>query len=304
MTTVFVTGASGKIGMELTKRLLDRGYSVVALVRNRAKLPLENKNLVIVEADILDTGKYIDDIRNCDYVFHLAVYQNPADPKIEEFVRVNVDGTRAILDALVKSKKLKRFIYVSTVMVFEPTGKKERSEEWPKLTSGAGNNYVETKLVALKSVDEYAQRIPIITLYPSIVIDKDEIIQTKEEPNINWHNVIRKVIGGGVPGVVMSMFGDKDRMMNFVFLSNLIEAMINTMHNGKIGGNYILGGQNITVGKYIREIERIKKRKFLPIRIPLGLLKLVSIQPPVEICFSSKRAVSDLGLKIDKLSDY
>ncbi|MBU1457656.1 SDR family oxidoreductase [Patescibacteria group bacterium] len=219
-------------------------------------------------------------------------------------MRVNDSGTRAVLDALVKSKRLKRFIYISTVMVFEPTGKKARNEKWPRLTFGDDNNYVETKLMALKIINEYSLKIPVITLYPSIVIDANEITGDRRTRNNNWHNLIRNMIGGGVPGVVMSMLGDKVRVINFIFLTNLVEAMINATHKGKVGDDYILGGQNITTEKYICEIERIKGRKFLPIRIPLWLLKLIHIHPPMDMCFNSQKAVLELGLRISKLSDY
>ncbi|MBU1457655.1 NAD(P)H-binding protein [Patescibacteria group bacterium] len=75
MNTVFVTGASGKIGKVLTRQLLEKGYYVVVLVRDKLKFPLEDKNLRIVEADILEIDKYQKEIRNCDFVYHLAVYQ-------------------------------------------------------------------------------------------------------------------------------------------------------------------------------------------------------------------------------------
>ena len=74
----------------------------------------------------------------------MAAYQNISDQNKNNFVRVNVEGTKLILGAIVKSK-VKRLIYLSTVMVFKSTGKKEVNENSLKRTSGNGNPYVDTK---------------------------------------------------------------------------------------------------------------------------------------------------------------
>ena len=63
---VFVTGASGKIGRKLVTRLLNESYEVVALVRDKNKLPLKHPNLKIIEADILQQKKYFNRVRECD----------------------------------------------------------------------------------------------------------------------------------------------------------------------------------------------------------------------------------------------
>lgn len=314
---IFVTGASGNIGKKLLTQLLEKNYDVVALTRNKSGLSIRNPHLKIIEADILETKKYLKEIRECDYVYHLAVYQNPVDANNNEFIRVNVDGTKAILETLVRSK-VKRFIYVSTAMVFKPTDKIARNEKWPKLITWTGNNYVDSKLLAFRIIDEYKTRIPIMTFYPTIVIDANEITFGNKSQNQGWHSFIRNIIGGGVPGAVMCMVGDKERVMNYIFLDNLTTVLINAMDRGKIGSDYILGGENITAENYLREIERIKQKKFLPIRIPIGLLKLVTIinipqfklidfivkNPPENMCMDSQRAIKDLGLKISKLENY
>jgi nucleoside-diphosphate-sugar epimerase len=314
--SVFVTGATGKIGRTLVEELLKRGYNVVALVRDKSRLPLNHSNLKIITADILELNKFKKEIRACDYVYHLAAYQNPIDQNKKEFIRVNVEGTKFILRALIGSK-VKRFIYVSTAMVFKPTSKKIINEKWAKRVPWTGNNYLDSKLLALEVIDKYKPKIPLITLYPTIVIDASEITGHNKSQNQGWHSIIRNVVGGGVSGAAMCMVGDKNRMMNYVFLENLTMAMIGAMDRGEAGDDYILGGENITADNYLREVERIRRNRFLPIRIPLGLLKLAAIMnifqlklinfivknPPEDMCVDSRKAIISLGLKIWKLKD-
>lgn len=314
---VFITGASGKIGRKLVAELLNRNYGVVALVRDKNKLPLRHPSLKIIEADILQQKKYFREIRKCDYVYHLAVYQNISDQNKNNFVRVNVEGTKLILEAIVKSK-VKRLIYLSTVMVFKSTGKREVNENSPKRTFGNGNHYVETKLSALKIIEKFKTKVPVIVLYPTIVIDLDEIVSKADRPTSGWQGTLWKLIGGGVPGGLMCMVGDKNRIMNYISMENLLVAMISAMNRGKTGDDYILGGENIIVENYLRESLRIRGRIFFPFRIPVFLLKMIALikipqfkvidfiakNPPENICVNPQKAVKNLGLRIARLKAY
>lgn len=313
---VFVTGATGKIGSQLVPQLLNRGYKVIALVRNKSHLTLKHKNLKTIEADILEANKYQKKLQECDYVYHLAVYQNIADRNINNFFQVNVEGTRLLLDTLKKSK-VKKMIYLSTIMVFKPS-REPICEESPKKTSGNGNYYVKTKLSALKFIEKFKAKVPIITLYPTIVIDLDEIRGKTAGPTSKWQSLLWRMIGGGVPGGLMGMVGSKKRIVNYILIDNLIAAMINAMSKGKAGEDYILGGENLTVENYLRAVLKIKGRVFFPLRIPLCLLKIVSLikitrfeminfivkNPPEDICVNPQRAVDHLGLKIATFKNH
>lgn len=312
-----MTGANGKIGNKLVLKLLNNGFYVMALVRNKSKLPFEDHHLKIIEADILESKKYSREIRTCDYVYHLAAYQNILDQKVDEFIRVNVDGTKVLLDQIVGSK-VKRFIYISTVMVFKADEKKLVNEKSLKKDLGGGNYYVATKLTALDMVRQYTKRVPTIVLYPAVVIDPEEIVGVVKNKMFGWQKLVWNILGGGVPGGLMSMIGKKNRVMNYVFIDSLLETMVNAMKKGKNGDDFILGGENITVENYLREIARIKRRVYLPLRIPVGFLKLISLlkipqlgiidfianNPPEDMGLSSQKAIKDLGLKVGSLKDY
>jgi uncharacterized protein YbjT (DUF2867 family) len=79
---VLLTGASGRIGAKVLRRLLEKGVRVRALVhRRRPKgLQLEGQrpegvsgpNLEVVEGDILDQETMKGAVRGCSYVAHLA----------------------------------------------------------------------------------------------------------------------------------------------------------------------------------------------------------------------------------------
>jgi len=114
---VFITGASGNIGKYLVDKLLKDGYKITVLTRNPSYINA-NKNIKVVVADIIEIDKYKKQMCSCKYVFHLAAYQNMFDKKYDEFKRVNVDGTKVIIEAI-RSSNVKKLFYVSTTMVFD-----------------------------------------------------------------------------------------------------------------------------------------------------------------------------------------
>ena len=90
-----VTGASGFVGGHLIEALLGDGWRVRALVRPSSRLrwiPTERVELATRGLD--DPAAYT----GVDVVFHLAAVTAAVDTA--EYARVNVDGTRQVLDAM------------------------------------------------------------------------------------------------------------------------------------------------------------------------------------------------------------
>ncbi len=95
MKPVLVTGASGFLGWHVARLLIERGYSVRALVRPGSRISeLEAEP---VTGDLRDPESLSRAVAGCGLVFHVAAdYRLWAkDPR--ELYRSNVDGTRALL---------------------------------------------------------------------------------------------------------------------------------------------------------------------------------------------------------------
>lgn len=77
MHTVFVTGATGLLGNNLVRLLLERGLVVRALARSQAKARAqfgEIPGLTIIEGDMQDVAGFAPALTGCDVVFHTAAY--------------------------------------------------------------------------------------------------------------------------------------------------------------------------------------------------------------------------------------
>jgi nucleoside-diphosphate-sugar epimerase len=310
--TVFVTGGTGKIGRHLVARLVSYGFYVKMLIRKQDNSWAKVDNIQTIEGDILERDAIRKVVQGCDYLFHLAVYQNINDKRKDLFQRVNVEGTKTILNSSINSD-VKKIVYVSTAMVFESTGKLERDERWIQKSSCPNDNYLQTKIEALAFVHQMKNFLPIVIVYPTAVIDLKDFSSSAPVRSKGWQEFLWEKVGGGIPGGLVSLIGAKDRIFNYVVVEDLVEGMIQAAIVGQAGDEYILGSENVTVESYLRLATGRVNKRILPIRIPIFPFKILSIfgqflpVPPIinlisegclmDMCFSSEKARQDLGYK-------
>lgn len=107
---VLVTGASGMLGGGVAQALAARGDDVTVLQRRPSSLGLRE-----VLGDVSDPDVARRAVAGQDAVVHLAAKVNVVGPWAE-YERINVGGTRALLDAVTGSD-VSRFVFVSSPSV-------------------------------------------------------------------------------------------------------------------------------------------------------------------------------------------
>ena len=111
---VLVTGASGLLGSNLCRRLIEDGHTVRALVRQPLNHPLlEGMSVEQCTGDILDPDSLADAVAGCGAVFHAAGYISYLDREAKHCYAVNVDGTRNLLAASIAAE-VRRFVHTSS----------------------------------------------------------------------------------------------------------------------------------------------------------------------------------------------
>ncbi len=117
---ILVTGATGKIGSRLAKRLASRGDQVRALVRDRVRASsMLGDPIELVEGDLLVPASLVAAVRGVDAVVHCAAFFRGATA--EQAHAVNDLGTQHLARAAI-SAGVKRFVFTSTGLVYGPTG--------------------------------------------------------------------------------------------------------------------------------------------------------------------------------------
>jgi nucleoside-diphosphate-sugar epimerase len=127
VSKVAVTGAKGFIGAAVCERLRADGHEVVGI-----DLP---------EADVTDAEAMQTALAGCDLAVHTAAIVD-TDGDMDEFVRVNVGGTRNVLDAAARNG-LDRVVHLASVAVWGYEFDRDLPEDSPPRT--VGNPYIDTK---------------------------------------------------------------------------------------------------------------------------------------------------------------
>lgn len=97
-----VTGSAGFVGIPLCQQLVENGHEVNALVRSSSlDHPLRRPGINIIEGDLLEPESLEKAVDGCGQIYHLAAFTGVWSPDPTIYHKVNVDGTKAVLDAAV-----------------------------------------------------------------------------------------------------------------------------------------------------------------------------------------------------------
>ena len=178
---IVITGGCGFLGRRVAIRLLDEGCSLgdvdeLVLFDNAASaLPLpEDRRIRVITGDIADR----DTVRaliapGTDAVFHLAaIVSGQAEADTDLGYRVNLDGTRAVLDACRALMTCPRVVFASSLAVYGGVLPPEVGDDTPlnPQTSYGSQKAIGELLVNDYSrkgfVDGRALRLPTVVVRP------------------------------------------------------------------------------------------------------------------------------------------
>jgi nucleoside-diphosphate-sugar epimerase len=191
----FVTGASGFLGHAVCADLLDRGHSVVALVRRPGSHPA---GTTPAAGDLGDRGALERTLAAArpDCVIHLAAeIATQRDPR--KIDAVNVDGTRRLLEAC-ETVGGTRFVFVSTVVTGDAAGAVLDEDSSIPVETAYGRSKQQGERLVRES------GVPGVIIRPSHVYGPggwyvEEIIKRLRQPGrfavigsgTNWWDVVR-----------------------------------------------------------------------------------------------------------------
>ena len=155
ITRILVTGGAGSVGIEVLKELHQhkRWYQVKVLDQNKAnvlrKLKPYRKDFQLVLGDLCDPVVLQKATQDIDFVIHLAGLIPPlADREPELARKINVDGTRMLIQAVEHQSPAAFFLYTSSISVYgDRVYNPWITVEDPLLPSD-GDEYAKTKISA------------------------------------------------------------------------------------------------------------------------------------------------------------
>jgi len=144
---VLVTGATGFTGGHLAWHLLAEGHDVAILVRPASverSHALRKAGAAVRVGDLVDPDAVTSAAAGCDVVYHIAATYREAGQGEAAYTRVNVDGTRHVLEAA-RAGGVRRVVHCSTGGVHGHIEHPPANEDAPL---APGDVYQRTKLEA------------------------------------------------------------------------------------------------------------------------------------------------------------
>lgn len=163
---VLVTGGTGFTGSHLIDALRKDGQPVRALVRSTSRAAaMLPASVELVEGDITDAAAVARAMEGVDTVYHLAAAFREAKHRPGHYRRVNVDGTRLLLEAAVE-RGVRRFVHCSTVGVLSHVENPPADETTPPRP---GDVYQATKYEAEELALAFHRRygLPVAVARPT-----------------------------------------------------------------------------------------------------------------------------------------
>lgn len=257
---ILVTGGTGFTGTHLVRNLLEKGHEVVALdIQDGLFRPeLEGRGARILLGDAADPEVVRRALDGCEVVFHLAAAFRKINAPASLYRRVNVEGTKLLLDAA-RRVGVRRFIYCSTQGVHGNVKRVPGDEDSPVQPNDV---YQQTKWDGEDLVRRAMEEgMPAVVLRPM------------------------GIYGPGDPGRILLlfkfvdsgrffMFGDGETLYHPVYIDNFIDAFLLAMEkDAALGRTYLVGdGEYVTLNHLVRESARALGREVRIIHLPFAPL--------------------------------
>lgn len=229
METVLITGGTGLIGKELTKKLQEKGYAVIILTRR-----LPDKNIVqkdTISYTVWDVKKQAIDvaaIQKADYIIHLAG-ASVIDKKWTEAYKKEIQDSRTKSSELIISALKNNPNKVKTVVSASAIG-------WYGPDKIAGSAFIETAVADTSFLGEtcklWEESIqPLQQLGKRLVILRTGIVLSSKGGAIAE---FEKPLRLGVAGIL----GNGKQAVSWIHIDDLCAMYIDAMENTSLQGVY------------------------------------------------------------------
>jgi nucleoside-diphosphate-sugar epimerase len=237
----FVTGGSGFIGGRLIERLREDGWSVRALARSTSSAEkVRALGAEPVSGDLDDLDAMREGARGSGLAFHAAAQLGEWGAR-DDFLRVNVEGTRNVLRAS-REAGVRRFVHVGTEAALIAGQPLVQVDETAPLRPDSKAVYCSTKAMAEQVVRDANGELETVVVRPRLVWGRGDttilpsLVKTMRAGRFAW-------IGGG------------RHLTSTTHVDNAVQGLLLGAEKGEPGGVYfVTDGEPVAFRDFITEL--------------------------------------------------
>jgi dihydroflavonol-4-reductase len=269
----YVTGASGFVGSHVVRELRERGAEV------------RDEFVELGDRERLERA-----LRGCDAVFHVAALYD-FDAPARELERVNVEGTRNVIDAC-RAQGVRRLVHTSSSATCGPVPGRVATEADSPPSWELAVPYKRTKLEA--------ERLVLVSGLDAVVVNPTTPVGEGDRRPTPTGTMIRGVARGRYRAFV-------DVGLNVVDVRDVARGHLLAFERGRSGERYILGGLDLPLAELFAAICHLAGRPRVRLRLPYAAVRAGALLGVVNrneallarlpAYFSSAKAERELGYR-------
>lgn len=260
-----VTGATGCLGMNLTKRLVAEGHEVIALGRNEALGKIITQlGANFVALDITNLASLKQYTVDAAVIFHGAALSSPWG-RYKDFYQANVVGTENVIAATPDGVRL---VHVSSPSIYFDFTERHHIKESDPLPRKPANHYVKSKRLAEDLVDRAfrEKQLNVITLRPRAIFGPFD------------RAIFPRLLSAEKNGI-LPLVGSGDNVIDITFVDNVVESLLLAAHAGHqyCGNKYnITNDEPQTLIEIVTLLYQVLQRPLKVNYLPYSLVKIVA----------------------------
>jgi|ADGO01.1.fsa_nt_gi Nucleoside-diphosphate-sugar epimerases len=272
---ILVTGATGCIGTNLTRALVERGDRVAILCPPGEDLSTLGQLADTVEVrygDVRDPAAVERAMRGVTAVFHLAGVAVQSNTLARRMREVNVGGTENVMRAAAGAGA--RVVHTSSVSAIGlPDDGELADEDFPFNGHRFRNAYVNTKAQGEEVVRRY-----VANGLDAVILNPGAVMAPGGDLRYGWPNFVLRVAAGKFPryptgGVAM------------VARADLVTAYLRALERGRTGERYIVTTANVLyrdlIAMVAQEVDASPPKGPLPDRLVVAVAWLCAPIAPL-----------------------
>lgn len=252
--SVLVTGAGGFVGRHLVDALCNQGESVRALdLRYEPDLV----NVETVMGSVTDPKAVEKALQGVESVFHCAAIAHLWSSDPNAYNRVNVEGTRTVLE-MARKAGVARVVHVSsyvTLMANRFAGQTVDENLVLEVGDMLGPYPVSKFLSERLALDMATDDFHVVVALPSAPVGPLDYGMTPPS------KLIADLVNGKIPATMRCR-------MNLVNVRTLAQGLIAARDRGVSGERYLMTGQDMSMDGFLEKLRKVSGRRMPKAKVP------------------------------------